>query len=150
MKKLVWVAGIVLLLSFVFPEGVSLSGGKVEVDDTVGGITAPKDPQIVKLLAKADAADKRRIVSVYTGLGTVLKRDAVQKRLKTTEQWAEVQGYTLDLAIDPAKVGKYAGLDVAINDVFLRVLGTDDVLPGNDETRGKLLEACDIIAASAQ
>lgn len=148
MKKLVWVAGLVLLLSFVFPNGLSLPGGKPEVDVDV--VSAPQDPQIVKLLAKADAADKRRIVSVYTGLGTVLKRDAVKKRLKTTEQWAEVQGETLDLAIDPANVNKYPGLDVAINDVFLRVLGTDDVLPGNDDTRGKLLEACDIIVSSAQ
>jgi len=147
MKKLVWVAGLVLLFAFVYPNGVTLPKAKPKPVD--GGQTnVETDPTIVKLLTKADAADKARVRSIYSGLVRVLSRDLVLKRLKTTEQWAEVQGDTLDLAVD--QVGKYVGLDVAINEVFLRVLGTDDVLPGTDDTRNKLIKACEIIVASAR
>lgn len=145
MKKLVWVAGIVLLLSFVFPNGVSIPVVKPVVEDT--DVAAP-DAEIVKVLRPATAADKARVRSIYSGLATVLRRDATVKRLRTTEQWAEVHAATLELAVE--QVGKYPGLDVAINNVFLRVVGTDDVLPANDATRAKLIEACDVIVSSAR
>lgn len=149
MKKLVLVAGVVLVLSFVFPNGISLPvvTPPVEKPDEVV-VTVPADPKIAELLKNATPADKARVRGIYSGLVTVLRRDAVKKRLKTTEQWADLQANTLELAVD--QVGKYPGLDVAINDVFLRVMGTDDVLPANDETRGKLIEACEIICASAR
>lgn len=146
MKKLVWVAGVILALSFVFPNGVSLPVSKPDVDVVDSAVTP--DAEIVKLLRNATAEDKGRVRSIYSGLAAVLRRDASVKRLRTTEQWAEVHGVTLDLAVE--QVGKYPGLDVAINNVFLRVVGTDDVLPANDATRTKLIEACDVITASAR
>lgn len=146
MKKLVWVAGFVLLFALVFPNGVTLPTTTKPVDVDTAAVET--DPTIVKLLAEATAADKARVCSIYFGLNRVLKRDATVRRLKTTEQWAELQAATLDLAVE--QVGKYAGLDVAINEVFLRVLGTDDVLPGTDDTRNKLIKACEIIEASAR
>lgn len=147
MKKLVWVAGAVLLFALVYPNGITLPT-KPEPTDVVVVPAAPKDAKIVELLKAATPTDKARVQSIYSGLAAVLRRDAVKKRLKTTEQWAELQAATLDLAVD--QVGKYPGLDVAINDVFLATVGTDDVLPNNDETRGKLIKACEIIEASAQ
>lgn len=146
MKKLVWVAGVILLLSFVFPNGVPLPVVKPAVDVVEPSATA--DAEIASLLRNADAADKGRVRSIYSGLAAVLRRDATVKRLRNTEQWAEVQAATLDLAVE--QVGKYPGLDVAINNVFLRVVGTDDVMPANDVIRGKLIEACDVITASAR
>jgi hypothetical protein len=145
MKKLVWVAGLLLLFAVVYPNGITLPTKQEPVDVV---LVAEKNPKIVELLAKASAADKGRVQSIYSGLATVLRRDATVKRLKTTEQWAELQAATLDLAVE--QVGKYPGLDVAINDVFLATVGTDDVLPANDETRGKLIKACEIVEASAQ
>jgi hypothetical protein len=47
-------------------------------------------------------------------------------------------------------VNKYPGLDEAIEQVFLTTLGTDDVLPGNEQTRSKIVEACDVIINSAK
>lgn len=145
MKKLVLVAGVVLLLSFVFPHGVPVPVVTPVVEDTD---TAAPDAEIVKVLKPATAADKARVRSIYSGLSAVLRRDASVKRLKTTEQWAEVHAATLNLAVE--QVGKYPNLDVAINNVFLRAVGTDDVLPANDATRAKLTEACDVIVASAR
>lgn len=144
MKKLVWVAGFILALSIVYPNGPTLpSFNTVEAEVEVG----PTDETIVKLLSKADVADKARVVGIYSGLRTVLQRDA-GKRVKTTEQWADLQANTLELAVE--EVNKYPGLDVAINNVFLSAVGTDDVVPANADNRAKLLAACDKIINSAR
>ena len=145
MKKLVWVAGLLLLLWVVFPNGIKLP---VPVNTPDAVVPAGEtDPAIVALLKDAAVADRGRVVSIYEGLQFVLTRDKGQ-RINTTEKWAELQANTLQLAVE--QVGKYPGLDAAINDVFLRVLGTDDVLSANADVQLKLIKACEIIANSAR
>lgn len=145
MKKLVWVAGLLLLTSIVFPNGPTLpTFNKPVVRPVVA--TAPIDDEIVKLLSGSDAADRARIYDVYTSLKTVLKRPTAPARITTTEKWEELHGNTLDLAIE--QVNKYPGLDAAIERVFKTAVGTDDVMPGNPETLKKLGEACDIVSSS--
>lgn len=149
MNKLLWFAGALLAVSFLFPNGLNFPPPAPTPVPAPAPEPAPvvdTDAEIVKLLAAADAADKARIVDVYTAMKTILIRDD-GKLVNTTEKWATWQGNTLTLAIDTP--GKYPGLDVAIENVFLRVVGTDDVLPNNGETQMKLIKACDIIAASA-
>ena len=146
MKKLVLVAGILLLLSFVFPNGVKLPSPPTPVVVPVSP-DVEADATIAKLLSNATAEDKARVASIYDGVAYVLTRDA-GKRLNTTEKWAEFQANTLQLAVE--QVGKYPGLDVAIEAVFARSVGTDDVVPATPETQQKLLKACEIIAASAR
>lgn len=145
MKKLVWVAGLVLLLSVVFPNGIKIP--TVTKPDAVVVPAGETDATIVSLLKPATAEDKGRVVSVYDGLKFVLQRDKGQ-RVNTTEKWAELQANTLNLSVE--QVGKYPGLDAAINDVFKRVVGTDDVLPATADTQLKLVKACEIIANSAR
>jgi hypothetical protein len=145
MKKLVWVAGLLLLTSFVFPNGPTLPVfNKPVVRPVIGN--AATDAEIVKLLTGSTAADRARIYDVYTSLKTVLQRPTAPDRITTTEKWEELHGRTLDLAIE--QVNKYPGLDVAIERVFQTAVGTDDVMPGNPETLKKLGEACDIVANS--
>jgi hypothetical protein len=146
MKKLVLVAGILLLLSLVFPNGVKLPSLPAPVVVPVAP-DVEVDATIAKLLSTATAEDKSRVASIYDGMAYVLRRDA-GKRLNTTEKWAEFQANTLQLAVE--QVGKYPGLDVAIEAVFARSVGTDDVVPATPETQQKLLKACEIIAASAR
>jgi hypothetical protein len=144
MKKIVWVAGLLLLLSVVFPNGPQLPNSGVVQP------SGPTDATIVKLLEKATAADKARIVGTYTGLIRVLNKDlqkTTDRRISTTEKWEELQQNTLDIAVD--EVGKYPGLDEAIEGVFTRTVGTDDVLPGNTETLQKLITACETVVNSA-
>ncbi|NDD52740.1 hypothetical protein EBZ39_02470 [bacterium] len=145
MKKLVWVAGLILLVSLVFPNGPKLPSFNAAVVRPVVA-DAPVAADIVKLLSGATAADRARIYDVYTSLKTVLQRPTAPDRITTTEKWEELHGHTLELAID--QVNKYPGLDVAIENVFKTTVGTDDVLPGNPETLKKLGEACDIVASS--
>lgn len=145
---LVWLAGVLLVVSLVFPNGPKFTHKPIV--PVVPVTPHASDAVIVNLLANADPADKQRIVSVYTGLRTVLTRDIAKPpaRITTTEQWAELHGNTLELAID--QPGKYPGLDVAIERVFLASVGTDDVMPGTAEVKNKLIDACDTIISSAQ
>lgn len=145
MKKLVLIAGALLLFSFVFPNGISIPGVNPEVVVPVAPVET--DSTIVALLKDATAADKARVVSIYDGMRFVLSRDKGE-RIGTTEKWADFQANTLQLAVE--QVGKYPGLDDAIEAVFAKQVGTDDVVPANAETLPKLLKACEIIAASAR
>jgi hypothetical protein len=143
-KALLWLAAALLAVSIVFPNGPKLGKPVAPVAPVTEHDT---DAAIVKLLATADSADKARINGIYTALVAVLKKDA-GKRITTTEQWADLQANTLQLAIDTP--GKYPGLDTAIEAVFLAKLGTDDVLSVTPDTQAKLIDACETIASSAR
>lgn len=143
---IVALAAGVLLLAFLFPEGVAPQPVTPDPATPVAP-AVPVDAGVQQALAGASAADRNRIVGVYDALAAVLTRDG-GKRINTTEKWAEFQANTLQLAIDTP--GKYPGLDVAIENVFKTTVGTDDVLPTNEATREKLVNACAIIAASAK
>jgi hypothetical protein len=147
LTKLVWLAGALLILSVVFPDGPAFLRGPVKPVTPVAPVTPyVTDATISKLLATADVADRNRINGVYEGLAVVLKRDNGQ-RIRTTEQWADLQANTLQLAITTP--GKYPGLDVAIEKVFEDKLGGKDALPSNPDTVAKLIDACKTIASSA-
>jgi len=143
MKKLVWVAGLVLLVALFFPNGISLPTPK----PVPAPVDVETDATIVKILAEATPEDKAHIAGVYDAMATVLRRDN-GVRIKTTERWSDYQANTLQLAMETP--GKYEGLDVAIEDVFKKTVGTDDVLPNNPETQQRLVKACEVVAASAR
>ena len=150
MKKLVWIAAALLGFAIAFPNGISIDRSKPDAPVVV--VDVKKDDKIVELLAKAAASDKARIVSVYSGLAEVLRRDNAE-RVNNTEKWAELHSNTLELAID--EPGKYPGLDVAIEAVFVRTVGTDGidatvVNPVSPMVQRKLIEAAEIIAESAK
>lgn len=137
---LVLFAGLLLAVSLVFPNGFTLP-------EKTPAVTGPTDPAIVKILSAATPADKARIDGMYSGLANVVRRDKANL-ITTTERWALVQANTLDEAVE--EVGKYPGLDKAIDDVFVSALGTRDVLSVDDSVKQKLENACLIIANSAR
>lgn len=144
---LLWLAGALLAVSIVFPNGPKLGKPVAPVAPVAEHDT---NAEIVRVLAAATAADKANVNGIYTALATILRRDIAKPpaRITTTEQWADLQANTLQLAIE--QVGKYPGLDKAIEAVFLAKLGTDDVLPGTPDTQAKLIDACETIASSAR
>lgn len=151
MKKMVWVAAALLVFALFFPNGVSLPSFSSVSNNDVASDVKP-DAAVVKLLAPADRAEKNRVISVYTGLKTVLARDKGQ-RINTTEKWEEVQAATLQMAID--EPGKYPGLDEAIEAVFVAAVKDDNtdatvVNAVTPEMQAKLVKACDILIASAK
>lgn len=150
MKKLVWIAGAVLLFAVVFPNGIDVAG-LLKPAAVVPSVNATPDAKISELLSRATAADKARVVSVYTGLKEVLSRDSA-KRVNTTEKWEELHAATLQMAVSTP--GKYPGFDEAIEAVFYKAVqdkNTDAsvVNPVTPEMQEKLLKACDVIIASA-
>jgi hypothetical protein len=146
MKKVVWFLGILLLLSFVFPNGVADIKFPVKPPVVAPDHVVVTDPTIVKLLQNATDADRGRVQSIYTGLKTVVGRDNGEL-VNTTERFAVLHANTLKLAVE--QVNKYPGLDVAINEVIKAQMGTDEVVQLNADTVKKLVTACDIIADSA-
>lgn len=159
MKKLVWIAGLLLLASFVFPNGLPLPSVPVPAPapapapaPTPAPTPAPVgDAKIVEILAAAPAVDKAHIRGVYTGLISVVTRDA-GKLMKTTEQWEALHARTLQMAVGDTPVkGKYPGLDVAIEAVFESKLGVDkEVAMADESTRAKIIEACTVVADSTR
>lgn len=144
MKKLVWLFGVLLALSFAFPHGIRLpKAPTVPVTPDTG--TKETDSKIIAALAGSSQEERSRIIGVYSGMKFVLNRDAGQL-ISTTERWSVYQANTLKLAIETP--GKFPGLDTAIENVFVTTVGTDDVLPGNNDTRNKLVTACDIVINS--
>ena len=150
MKKLVWVAGAVLLFAVFFPNGINLPF--IGTSNSVTPIDATPDQTIVGLLRGAAAEDRARIRSVYAGMKHVLQRDKGE-RVSTTEKFAEVHANTLQLAID--KPGKYPGLDDAIESVFIAAVGQTNLDPTvvnaiTPEMQAKLITACDVIIVSSR
>jgi hypothetical protein len=147
LNKLVWLAGALLVLSLVFPNGFDLPGTAPRVIDPV--VIGPTDAAVVSALADATPEDRAHIAGIYTGLVTVLKRDSAKPplRIATTEQWADLQANTLQLAIETP--GVYLGLDTAIEAVFAQAIGTDDVMSVTLDVQQKLITACETITNSA-
>jgi len=139
-----WLAGALLAVSVLFPNGPAAAFSS----KPAAGPVTPKvtDKTLLEILKPATPEDLARINGVYSALGVVLARDSGEL-VTTTEQWAVLQARTLKLAIDTP--GKYKGLDDAIETVFLKTVGTDDVMPNNPDTQKKLVTACEIIANSA-
>jgi hypothetical protein len=160
MKSLVWIAGLVLVVALLFPNGVSIPAPPPVVPTPVNPEpvkpVVPTDPDIVRILAPATPAHKARIRGVYSAMATALKRDKEKLLVKNTEQFALWHANTLAVAIDDDARGKYPGLDVAIEAVFTRKLGVKpeaggvDVVAIDAAARAKLVEAAELIAASAE
>lgn len=145
MKKLMLLACLLLVgLALKFPNGVPFP---VTTPDAVVVPAGETDAALVGILENATDEDKARVVSVYEGMQYVLKRDA-GKRINTTEKFSDWQANTLQLAVETP--GKYPGLDKAIEAVFVRLVGTDDVVPATPDVQQKLIEACKVVAASAK
>lgn len=151
MKKLVWLAAAILAVSFLFPNGFNSLRPlptPQPVPVPAPGPTVTPDEAISRILANADAADKKRIGDVYAGMRFVLERDKGQ-RVSTTEKFADLHANTLQLAVN-YQPGKYPNLDVEIDRVFKTTIGTDDVVSLNADVLKKVLTACDIVIASTK
>ncbi|NBO19476.1 MAG: hypothetical protein EBV03_09685 [Proteobacteria bacterium] len=145
MKNLVWLFGVLLALSFFLPAAAV----KPPVSPVPVEPAAPVavDAKVGEVLAAATDDDRANIVGIYTGLKTVLLRDNGQL-VNNTEKFSVLQANTLKLAVE--QVGKYPGLDLAIEAVFEKAVGTKDVTTVTPELVGKLAAACDLIINSAQ
>ena len=86
--------------------------------------------------------------NLYEAMRSIIERDGKRDApiINTTEAFARFHGGTLELAIDLDKVGKYPGLDVAIDKVFFEALGTDEPRSLTDVERQKVMDACTVLS----
>jgi len=92
-------------------------------------------------------ADRIYLSSLYEAMRFVISRDAGRSDpiLKTTDDFVAFHSSALRLAIDKKKVGKYPGLDAAIDTVFLNAVGADQRAVDADAYDG-LMRACGVLA----
>lgn len=108
-------------------------------------LAEPLRPILPRMLPK----DRTYLASLYDALAYVLIRDGVREKpiVSSTEGFANFHAGTLRLAIDKAKVGQYAGLAEAIDQVYLAALGAE-VRELSRADRDKLIAACGLLSWS--
>lgn len=89
--------------------------------------------------------DRQYVADLYLGIANVLTIDK-DKKISDTDRFRTFHTGCLRMAIPSDKVGKYQGLDEFIESTFQSELGTTEVLPVDESTKGKLITACQKIA----
>lgn len=99
------------------------------------------------ILPKMLPADREYLSSFYDGLGFVVYQDGERSSpaITTSDQFVQLHAGSLKLAIEKGKVGKYPGLDKAIDQVFLTACGPEVVAIGKKE-RLAHVAACNTLA----
>jgi hypothetical protein len=108
----------------------------------------PPTTGVAAVLAKATSADKARVQAFYGAVADVVERD--QKLIATVGGFRRVHANSLDLAFKGTDLpGKYAGLDVAIEEALVKAIGKEDVAL-TPEKRQALIAALKEVARDAR
>jgi hypothetical protein len=96
---------------------------------------------VAQALSSAPSTDRAAVAAIYRALGDVMARD--QGRLiTTTAAWRAVYSDALRLAAGGTDlVGKYPGLDKAVEETLSKYYSLD-TLPIDEELAGKIVAAC--------
>lgn len=91
--------------------------------------------------------DRIYLSNLYDAMSFVLLRDGQRDApiVSTTEKFAKFHSGSLRLAIDKESVGKYPGLDAAIDEVFAQA-GGPEVKAIDQDTRDALIAACQVLS----
>lgn len=108
---------------------------------------------VTKALASASSSDRAKVAGIYRALADVTSRDQ-GKQIASTAVWRAVHSSTLRLAVGGSSfVGKYQGLDRAVEEVLAKSNSLDN-LSLTAESEGqpvwkKLEQACLEVARQA-
>jgi hypothetical protein len=98
------------------------------------------------ILPKMLPADRQYLAAFYDATGFVLGQDGARSTpiIADTDKFAVFHAGSLQLAIEKKNVGKYPGLDKAIDSVFMSASGAD-VAAIDADKRAKLIAACNVL-----
>lgn len=99
------------------------------------------------ILPRMVAADREYLASFYDALGYVVATDGERSSpiIGDTEKFAVLHAGSLQLAIKRQNVGKYPGLDNAIDMVFFNAAGAE--VSGLDKAvREKIVNGCKVLS----
>lgn len=103
--------------------------------------------QLKPILPKMLPTDRAYLSSFYDAMAYIILRDGDRSTplVTDTEKFAVLHAGSLQLAIEKAKVGKYPGLDDAIDSVFFNALGAEQKAL-DAPTRARLVAACGVLS----
>lgn len=99
------------------------------------------------ILPKMLPADRQYLASFYDATSFILTQDGARSTpiIGDTDKFTVFHAGSLQLAIEKKNVGKYPGLDKAIDSVFLNASGAD-VAAIDADKRAKLIAACTVLS----
>lgn len=103
--------------------------------------------ELKAILPKMLPADRQYLAAFYDATAFVLTQDGERSTpiIGDTDKFTVFHSGSLQLAIQKKNVGKYPGLDKAIDAVFLNAAGAD-VKAIDKATGEKLIAACNVLA----
>lgn len=116
-------------------------------DQGVAPVVTPASP-VTAALSPASKQDKARVAAFYSALADVVERET--STAATVGDFRELHARSLDRAFKGTDLpGKYPGLDAAIDQKLVAVVGTDDV-PLPPARRSALIQALKDVATDAR
>ena len=124
------------------PEGIRPVVA-IKPDDALLPWVADLKPMLPKILP----ADREYLAAFYDAMAFVLLQDGDREKpiVSDTEKFSAFHAGSLQLAIKKANVGKYPGLDAAIDSAFFKAAGAE-VSTIDKDKRTKLAAACGVLS----
>lgn len=103
--------------------------------------------ELKPILPKMLPADRKYLSAFYDATAFILIQDGARSTpiIGDTDKFTIFHAGSLQLAIEKKNVGKYPGLDKAIDSVFLNASGAD-VAAIDADKRAKLIAACNVLS----
>lgn len=102
--------------------------------------------ELKPILPKMLPADREYLANFYDAMQYVLKQDGERSTpiIGDTDKFTQFHAGSLQLAVQKKNVGKYPGLDKAIDAVFLAAAGADPAAVESGK-RQQLMDACGVL-----
>lgn len=103
--------------------------------------------EVAKVTPRMLPTDRQHLAAFYDAMAFVLLRDGDRSQpiIADTDKFVAFHAGSLNLAIEKKKVGKYPGLDKAIDLTFFNAIGPESS-PIDREKRNALVAACGVLS----
>lgn len=123
------------------PAGIAVEAPKPDAE--LIAIGAP----VAKIVAGMLPADRQHLSAFYDAMAFVLLRDGERREpiISDTDKFTAFHSGSLNLAIEKKNVGKYPGLDRAIDMTFVTAVGADQSAIDEDK-RNRMIATCGVLS----
>lgn len=105
---------------------------------------------VATALRSASSSDRARVRGIYQALADITARDA-GRQITTLADWRSIHASSLRLAAGGTDlVGKYPGLDTAVEEVLAKSVGTLENVPMIKATVDKVVSGCKEVVSQSE